>query len=213
MGYNGNNRGRTHKWSISSYDKRGYNKGLNMVSKMMAAPFALISQSNKRGRRNSSRNSLSGNIDDLFLSKPSLKSRFPSAIDRKHIIFLCILNGIIVMNIYQILDLLVGVTQWELWDFEDLFGPVICFIGECFVFGIPICVIVAILKSIRKHVETKYVPLLICSLCLIVGSIVGLICLDQSWDNFVHELVSPATWIGVPVIGFYIYMIVYLSPY
>ena len=183
-----------------------------MFSKVMGAPFALLSQSNKRSRRNTSRYSSSVNIDDLLLSKPSLKSRFPSAVDRKHTVLLCFLNGIIIMNAYQILDLLLGVTQWELWDFEVLFDPVFGFIGECIVVGIPICIIVAILKSIRKHVETNFISLLICSSCLIVGSIVGLCFLGQNWSNFFHELCSPATWFGVPVIGFCIYILLYTQP-
>lgn len=212
MGYNGNNRGRTHKWSASDFSKSSYNKGLKMFSKASSAPFVFLSKSNKRSRRNTSQYSSFVNIDDLFLSKPSLKSRFPSAVDRKHTILLCFLNGIVIMNVYQILDLLFGLTQWELWDFETLFGPALSLIGECIVIGIPICIIVAILKSIRKHVETKFNLLLICSSCLIVGSIIGLCFLGQNWDNILHEMGSPATWFGGPVIGFCIYMIVYLAP-
>lgn len=41
MGYNGNNRGRTHKWSGVG-DKRHYNWGLNLTAKAMVAPFAIL---------------------------------------------------------------------------------------------------------------------------------------------------------------------------
>ncbi len=41
MGYNGNNRGRTHKWGGVG-NKRDYNWGLNLTSKAMVAPFAII---------------------------------------------------------------------------------------------------------------------------------------------------------------------------
>lgn len=41
MGYNGNNRGRTHKWSGVG-DKRNYNWGLNLTSKAIVAPFAIM---------------------------------------------------------------------------------------------------------------------------------------------------------------------------
>lgn len=41
MGYNGNNRGRTHKWSGVG-DKRHYNWGLNFTSKAIVAPFAIM---------------------------------------------------------------------------------------------------------------------------------------------------------------------------
>ena len=41
MGYNGNNRGRTHKWSGVG-DKRHYNWGLNLTSKAIVAPFAIM---------------------------------------------------------------------------------------------------------------------------------------------------------------------------
>ncbi len=41
MGYNGNNRGRTHKWSWVG-DKRHYNWGLNFTSKAIVAPFAIM---------------------------------------------------------------------------------------------------------------------------------------------------------------------------
>ena len=41
MGYNGNNRGRTHKWSGVG-DKRHYNWGLNITSKAIVAPFAIM---------------------------------------------------------------------------------------------------------------------------------------------------------------------------
>lgn len=41
MGYNGNNRGRTHNWS-GVRNKRNYNWGLNLTAKAMAAPFAIL---------------------------------------------------------------------------------------------------------------------------------------------------------------------------
>lgn len=41
MGYNGNNRGRTHNWSGVG-DKRHYNWGLNLTARAMAAPFAIL---------------------------------------------------------------------------------------------------------------------------------------------------------------------------
>ncbi len=212
MGYNGNNRGRTHKWS-GAFSKSSYNKGLSMFSKAIGAPFVLLSQSGKKNHKNTSQNTSSVNLDDTFnaiLSKPSLKTRYPSVIDRRHTIFLCILNGIIIMNVYQILDLLLGVTQWELWD-GLIFGPALCFIGECIVLGIPIGIVVALLKRIRKRIETKFVPIFICSLCLIVGSIVGLYFLGQNWDSVLSELSSPATFVGVPIIGLYIYILVYTT--
>lgn len=40
MGYNGNNRGRTHRWSGVG-DKRHYNWGLNLTAKAMTAPIVL----------------------------------------------------------------------------------------------------------------------------------------------------------------------------
>lgn len=212
MGYNGNNRGRTHKWSASDFSKSSYNKGLKMFSKVSGAPLVFLSKSNKRSRRNTSQYYSSVNIKDLFHSKPSLKTRFPSAVDRKHAILLCILNGIVVMNVYQILDFMFGVIQWMLWDFEWLFGVVLSLIGEFIVIGIPICIIVAILNCIRELVETRFNMLLICSSCLIIGTVVCLYLLGQNWDNILHEMGSPATWFGGPVIGFCIYMIVYLAP-
>ena len=114
------------------------------------------------------------------------------------------------MNVYQILDLLLGVTRWELWD--GIIGFVLCFIGECVVIGIPIGIIVAVLKSVRKHVGTKFIPLVICSVSLIVGSIIGLYFLGQNWDSILHELGSPATFYGAPFIGLFIYMLVYTQP-
>ena len=42
MGYNGNNRGRTHNWSGVG-NKRHYNWGLNLTAKTMVAPFAILS--------------------------------------------------------------------------------------------------------------------------------------------------------------------------
>lgn len=41
MGYNGNNRGRTHNWS-GVRNKRNYNWGLNLIAETLAAPFALF---------------------------------------------------------------------------------------------------------------------------------------------------------------------------
>lgn len=41
MGYNGNNRGRTHNWS-GVRNKRNYNWGLNLTAKTIAAPFVLL---------------------------------------------------------------------------------------------------------------------------------------------------------------------------
>lgn len=43
MGYNGNNRGRTHNWSGVG-DKRHYNWGLNITAKAMVAPFVLLGE-------------------------------------------------------------------------------------------------------------------------------------------------------------------------
>lgn len=41
MGYNGNNRGRTHNWSGVG-DKRYYNWGLNLTARAMVAPFVIL---------------------------------------------------------------------------------------------------------------------------------------------------------------------------
>ena len=41
MGYNGNNRGRTHNWSGVG-NKRYYNWGLNLTARAMVAPFAIL---------------------------------------------------------------------------------------------------------------------------------------------------------------------------
>lgn len=41
MGYNGNNRGRTHNWSGVG-NKQHYNWGLNLTARAMAAPFAIL---------------------------------------------------------------------------------------------------------------------------------------------------------------------------
>ena len=41
MGYNGNNRGRTHNWSGAG-SKRNYKWGLNLTTKAMVAPFAIL---------------------------------------------------------------------------------------------------------------------------------------------------------------------------
>lgn len=41
MGYNGNNRGRTHNWSGVG-NKRHYNWGLNITARAMVAPFAIL---------------------------------------------------------------------------------------------------------------------------------------------------------------------------
>ena len=46
MGYNGNNRGRTHNWSGVG-DKRYNNWGLNLTAKAMVAPFAILSALSK----------------------------------------------------------------------------------------------------------------------------------------------------------------------
>ena len=41
MGYNGNNRGRTHNWSGIG-NKKNYNWGLNLTAKALVAPFAIL---------------------------------------------------------------------------------------------------------------------------------------------------------------------------
>ena len=75
MGYNGNNRGRTHRWSGVG-DKRYYNWGLNLTTRAIVLPFAIMKALVEVGEMASGDNSYYNSKQVAFTNK----SRIPSDI-------------------------------------------------------------------------------------------------------------------------------------
>ena len=80
MGYNGNNRGRTHKWGGVG-DKRHYNWGLNLTAKAMVAPFAVLATLADVDKKSS--NTPIEQIE-TFTSKNSSPSEIIKALENKN---------------------------------------------------------------------------------------------------------------------------------
>lgn len=81
MGYNGNNRGRTHNWSGVG-DKRYYNWGLNLTARAMVAPFAILSALSKIETSPSS--SIVEEPVETFSHRNSIPSELIKALENKN---------------------------------------------------------------------------------------------------------------------------------
>ena len=81
MGYNGNNRGRTHNWSGVG-DKRHYNWGLNLTARAMVAPFAILSALSKIETTPSS--SIVEEPVETFSHRNSVPSELIKALENKN---------------------------------------------------------------------------------------------------------------------------------